>query len=111
MTHPSRLACVEACHACAVACDQCASACLQEDGVKDLVRCVALDIDCAAICRLVAGYVARGSAFSEAVRQLCPSVCLTCAEECDKHAHEHCQQCAQACRRCADACKQMVGSA
>ena len=111
MVHPSRFSCIDACNACADACDLCASSCLQEEDVRALARCVALDIDCAAICRLVAGYVSRDSAFSEALCQLCPHVCLLCAEECSKHNTEHCQQCAHACRRCADACRQVMAHA
>ena len=47
--------CIAACHACAVACNHCAAACLQEDDVKMMAGCIALDIDCAAICRVAAG--------------------------------------------------------
>src|SRR5262249_22876571 len=97
-------------HACAAACEECASSCLREGDLNFLARCVALDMDCAAVCRLVAGYVARESAFAEAVCQLCPSICLTCAEECGKHPHEHCPQCEAARGRCADACRRMMAA-
>lgn len=39
--------CIEACNDCADACDMCAAACLQEQDVKAMARCIALDIDCA----------------------------------------------------------------
>lgn len=51
--------CIEACYACAATCDNCAASCLQEEDVKMMARCIALDIDCAQICRLAALYGAR----------------------------------------------------
>lgn len=39
--------CIEACNDCADACDMCAAACLQEEDVKMVTRCIALDVDCA----------------------------------------------------------------
>jgi hypothetical protein len=78
-------ACIEACYACTAACDHCSTACLQEDDVKMMARCIALDMDCAQICR-------------------------TAADECGKHPMDHCQACAQACRACADACRRMAGA-
>lgn len=53
--------CIEACHACAVACDNCAVSCLQEEDVKMMARCIALDMDCAQICRMAAS-LWRGTA-------------------------------------------------
>src|SRR5690242_19857369 len=44
-------ACIDACNACADACDHCAAACLAEDDPKPMARCIALDMDCAAMCR------------------------------------------------------------
>ena len=41
--------CIEACYTCAATCDTCASACLQENDVKMMAKCIALDIDCAEI--------------------------------------------------------------
>jgi hypothetical protein len=72
-----------------------------------MARCIALDIDCAALCRMAAGFMSRGSDFTRAICVLCADVCNTCGEECAKHRHDHCQQCAQACRRCAEACHAM----
>ncbi|HEU5147385.1 MAG TPA: four-helix bundle copper-binding protein [Chryseosolibacter sp.] len=31
-----------------------------------------------------------------------------CAEECNKHNHEHCKVCAEACLACAEACHALV---
>src|SRR4051812_22439675 len=60
-------ACIEACNACALACDRCAAACLEEDDPKPMARCIALDIDCAALCRLAAGFMGRDSEFAPSV--------------------------------------------
>jgi hypothetical protein len=103
--------CMDACNACALACDQCAAACLGEDDVKMMARCIASDIDCAQICRLAAGYMARGSQFSQAICRLCADICTACADECGKHPMDHCQRCAEACRRCAASCRQMGAAA
>jgi hypothetical protein len=110
MTHALHEACVQACNACADACDQCASACLQEHDVKTMARCIALDMDCADICRLAVAYMARGSAFAKHLCQLCAIVCQACGDECAKHVMDHCQRCAQACRRCADECRKMAAA-
>jgi len=109
--HQTHQACVQACNACADACDHCASACLQEPDVKMMARCIALDMDCAAICRLAAGFMARGSDSAKALCAICADICDRCGEECGKHQHDHCQQCAEACRRCAEECRRMASMA
>ena len=101
--------CIEACNACADACDYCAVSCLQEQDPKMMARCIALDMDCAQICRTAASYMARNSEFAGAICQACADVCDACGDECQKHAMQHCQDCAQACRRCADECRRMAG--
>jgi hypothetical protein len=108
MNHQQYLACIAACNACADACDHCAAACLREDDVKMMTRCVALDMDCAAICRLAAGYMARGSELAQRICAMCADVCEACGAECAKHSHSHCQDCAQACRHCASECRRMA---
>lgn len=99
--------CIDACNACADACDICTMACLQEDEMKMMARCIALDIDCAQICRLAAALMARGSEFAAAVCAVCTQACQACGDECAKHQAQHCQDCAAACRRCADECRRM----
>lgn len=74
-----------------------------------MAECIRLDIDCAAICRLAAGYMARGSEFAGDICQVCADICEACGAECAKHSHAHCQACAQACDRCAQECRQMAG--
>lgn len=99
--------CLQACNRCADACDDCATACLREPEVAKMAECVRLDLDCAAICRLAAGFMARGSDRARDVCSLCAVICEACAVECAKHPAEHCQRCAEACRACAAECLKM----
>lgn len=101
-------ACIEACYACAAACDRCAAACLKEDEVKMMARCIAMDVDCAEICRTAAAFMARDGEWARQVCGLCAQVCKACAEECARHQAQHCQDCAQACARCAEECGKMA---
>lgn len=108
MPHDPYQLCIDACDACAAACDRCAVSCLEERDVRSMGRCVELDIDCAQICRLAAGYMARGSEFAHTMCQVCADVCEACAQECAQHPMDHCQECAKACRACAQACREMA---
>ena len=107
MSHQKNASCIEACYACATACNHCAAACLQEPDVTAMARCIANDMDCAAICTLAAGAMARGSEDAVAICKLCADACDRCARECGKHSMDHCQACAAACRRCAEECRSM----
>lgn len=110
MGHQMNDVCIAACNACADACDHCLAASLQEANVKMMARCIALDVDCAAICRLAAGYMSRGSEFTDQICALCAQICQVCADECGNHQMEHCRACAEACRKCAEECRAMGGS-
>lgn len=100
--------CIDACNDCANACDTCAGACLREDDVKMMARCIALDIDCAQLCRLAAAVMARGGEAAGTICRACAEVCELCAAECGKHPMQHCQDCAAACRACAAECRKMA---
>ena len=102
-------ACIDACNDCAAACDRCAAACLREPDPKAMARCIALDIDCAQLCRVAAGFVARASEVADELCQACADLCDICAGECAKHSMQHCQDCAAACARCAAECRKMGG--
>jgi hypothetical protein len=108
MAHEQFQTCIDECYACAAACDHCAAACLSEQDVKAMARCIALDMDCAQICRMAASYMARGSEFATTLCNICADVCDACGEECAKYQMGHCQQCAAACRRCAAECRRMA---
>jgi len=101
-------ACIDACNACVIACNECFAGCLQEDDPKMMARCIALDADCAAICSLAVGAMARNSEMAKHFCRLCSEVCLACANECAHHPHDHCVRCAEACRACSKACLAMV---
>lgn len=111
MAHQRFASCIDACDACAAACNHCAIACLGEQDVNAMARCIALDIDCAAICQLASAAMARGSEQAQAICTLCADICAACGDECAKHAMDHCQACAKACRNCADECRRMSKTA
>lgn len=102
---------IDACNDCATACERCAGGCLDDADVVTLIRCIRLDLDCAAVCRLTAQVFARNAggttAFATAVAALCAEACAACAAECQQHAMEHCERCAVACLRCADECRRL----
>lgn len=110
MAHEQYASCIAACNDCADACDHCATACLDEKNVTAMARCIKLDIDCAALCRLAASYMARGSELASVICEACAQVCEECGEECAQHKMDHCQKCAEACRRCAEECRRMAGA-
>jgi hypothetical protein len=90
--------------ACAATCNSCMHDCLHEKDVKHMTACIELDMDCAAICNLTASFLSRESTFAKHILPLCHDVCIACAEECEKHHHEHCKRCAAICRQCASQC-------
>lgn len=110
MAHKQFATCIDACNNCANACDHCATACLKEKDPKPMARCIALDVDCAEICRLAAALMARDSEFAASVCGKCADICEACGEECAKHEMRHCQECAEACRLCAAECRSMATS-
>lgn len=109
MADGSYEACVAACNACADACDHCLSSCLLEPDAADMVRCIAIDLECSVLCRAMAGFAARGSKFAPGLATMCAELCVACAEECGAHARKHCQLCVIACRQCALACRALAG--
>jgi len=106
--------CLEACLACEQACTACADACLVEEDVHRLVRCIRLNLDCAAVCSVTARVLSRQTAPpSDLIQQqlaTCTAFCKACAVECEGHAHrhEHCRVCAEACRACESACRALI---
>lgn len=106
MPHQENKKLIDALNKCAIECNYCAVSCLDEEDVDMLARCIRLNMDCAEMCRLVAGFFARGSEHALHLLPECADICISCARECDSHSHmKHCADCAQACRECAEACK------
>jgi hypothetical protein len=99
---------------CAQACTTCADACIAEDKTRMLMRCIRVDMDCAAICAATAAMLSRVNEpdwrIIRAQLQACITACAACAEECEKHArdHAHCRVCAETCRTCERACTQAM---
>jgi len=108
MTSGSYETLVDACDAAADACDRCLSACLLEPAVAQRTRCIALALESAQLCRLLAGFSVRGSTFTASVAAPAAELCEACATECARHDAPHCTQCAAACRSAAEACRHML---
>jgi hypothetical protein len=110
MADPQYKACIDACRNCIEACDACAVACLQELDAPSRMRCIALNMDCAQICHLVASYLSRGRELAAILCQVCAEICDMCSDECALHPVRHCQDCAQACQQCAYECRRIVSA-
>ena len=111
--------CIDACFDCAQACIACADACLGEDAVKDLTRCIRLNLDCADICettgRALSRQVGADPQVTRAFLEACAQACRSCGDECQRHAEgmnmEHCRVCAEACHACEQACNELLDAA
>lgn len=93
---------------CVAACTHCLEACLHEEQVAEMVYCIQLDRDCAAICQLAFSFTAAQSEFTADVLKLCAELCARCAAECRLHPMEHCSACANACLHCEQACRDFL---
>lgn len=95
---------------CSLFCTSCADACVAED--MDMAQCIRNCLDCADICAATARLSVRRTAQNiEVLRaqlELCIKACETCADECEKHDHDHCKWCAKMCRECADDCRKAL---
>ena len=97
---------IESLQHCISACHHCAASCLEEDNVQSMAGCIALDLDCADTCSLTLKLLARNSEKNIArMVEICKETCMACADECERHDHDHCRECAKACRRCEDHCR------
>ena len=93
---------------CILACEMCGSACLKEEDINPMAKCIRLTRECADICRLGVRLLSNESELSEIYIGLCADICSKCAEECEKHDHDHCKNCAEACRKCHQICKEYL---
>ena len=101
---------VGVCLECVEACSFCAASCLNEENVAELTKCMQLDLECCAICKATAQLLTLQSNHSNAACQLCADICIACAEECEKHHHDHCRRCAAFCRECAEKCLERIAA-
>jgi hypothetical protein len=113
---PEMSACIELCMECSEVCSACADACLGEEHVMALIRCIRLNLDCAAICDVTARTLTRQVEFdwnlARPMVEACADACRICGAECQLHAsmHEHCRICAEVCRQCESACRRLLAS-
>ena len=99
---------VEKVRACQKACNMCFAACLKEDHM--MAECIRSDRECADMCGIVLDFSQRESKLFPDLVAVCARACGMCAEECEKHYHDHCQECAKACRECEEACNAYVAT-
>lgn len=101
---------------CAQTCTACADACLGEAHLKELVRCIRLNLDCSDVCLVTGNLLSRQTEpdWTLLSDQLaaCVTACRLCGEECERHAdmHEHCRICAEACQECENLCSQLLAA-
>jgi uncharacterized membrane protein len=107
-------AAIDACLTCEQTCTSCADSDLAEKDVAEMSRCIALCVECAEVCGLVARSLSRPARWDPPVihrlLQACVGTCTNSADECARHAehHRHCAICAQACRACLRACSNLL---
>ncbi|WP_225335321.1 four-helix bundle copper-binding protein [Halomicrobium urmianum] len=99
--------CIDDCLEAAQACEWCADECAQL-GDEDMARCIQLCRDVADLAVLHAQFMARDSGYRKQIARVCAGVCEECAEECERHDHEHCQVCADVVSDCAETCREMA---
>jgi hypothetical protein len=92
---------------CAAICTSCADADSAE--AMDMRQCIRTCLDCADVCAATARVAIRQTGSNDVVKRAmlesCASACDACAEECERHDHDHCRLCAQMCRECARDCR------
>jgi hypothetical protein len=92
---------------CAAICTSCADADSAEQ--MDMRQCVRSCLDCADICAATARVAVRQTGsnpvVTRAMLETCVTACDACAEECERHDHDHCRRCAEMCRECARDCR------
>ena len=86
-------------------CNNCADSCLDEENVKMMVQCIRLDRVCAEVCAATNQVLVTKYNDVQGLLDFCIKVCNECADECEKHDHQHCKECAKACRECEKACE------
>ena len=106
-------AAIDALSDCAQACAADTDADLSEGNLADMVRCIRLCLHCTDVCAATVGVISRPAEYDAAVTrpllEACVSICHSCGDECEQHAHmEHCRVCAEACRHCERACRDLL---
>ncbi|KYP14350.1 four-helix bundle copper-binding protein [Flavihumibacter sp. CACIAM 22H1] len=106
--HVKYKACVEACLRAYAATEYCAASCLKESSLEAMRNCIQLNMEAASVSKTTADLLAMQSPFVFTLLSLCAEVCESCAAECEKHSHDHCQETATLCKHCAEECRQLL---
>ncbi len=93
---------------CVISCRHCAAACLGEEAVDMMANCIRTDFLCADVCETTAKVLIADAGDARDLVSYCMTICRNCAEECNKHDHEHCKDCAEFCINCMEACRNFV---
>jgi hypothetical protein len=107
-------AAIDACLTCMQTCTACADFDLAEPDLAEMSTCIALCIECADVCGLLARTLSRPTRWDQTaiqrLLQACVRTCTESARECEHHAahHRHCAICAGACGACAHACSDLL---
>lgn len=101
---------IDACLKCASACNYCASSCTREEHIKEMAKCIHLDMECAVVCYASAQLMSLESDKAKDMCIICAEICNECANECSRHENDHCRQCEKTCRNCAEACLKIAAS-
>jgi hypothetical protein len=106
--HLKYKACIDACLRAYAASRYCAASCLKEEQLHHMRNCIQLNQECSSITIATADLLAVQSPFIFSLLPLCAEICESCAMECGKHDHEHCQECAMLCKHCAEECRLLL---
>jgi hypothetical protein len=107
-------AAIDACLTSMQTCTSCADFDLAENDVAGMSTCIALCVECADVCGLLARTLSRAAHWDQVVihrlLKACVRTCTGSADECTRHAshHRHCAICAEACSACARACSDLL---
>jgi hypothetical protein len=97
---------------CAVITTSCADACSAEE--MDMRQCIRVCMDaadaCTATSRMAVRRTGNNDAALRAMLGACIDICTWCAEECEKHDHDHCKRCAEMCRECVQDCRRALAT-
>lgn len=95
---------------CSAMCASCADACAAEE--MDMRQCIRTCLDCSDICEAASKVALRRTGSNEGVLRaaldLAVKAAETCAQECEKHDHEHCKLCAEMCREVVEDCRNVA---
>lgn len=102
--------CIQNCLDCSRFCLETAAYCRHENEKTPAALLAPILEDCAEICAMNAGLLARDSDFYMLVGLLCANVCSVCADACELHAvnDPKIDRCVKICRLTAESCAAIV---